>query len=166
MHKNVTLSIGSLALIDKIDARTGILEKILGGLEGRSKSFIPSVKLLITNQLGKSGYFEGKQCPLGERGYSRDNQPGQLQFMFGISVGLNNVPSMLTIQKGNVQDKTHMRSMIRLCSKILSENSLLVFDCGGNTNDNKKAIRASHFHYLTLRGMEKGPFLKAIETFH
>ncbi len=34
----------------------------------------------------------------------RDNQPGKLQFTFGISVGLNNIPTMLTIQKGNVQD--------------------------------------------------------------
>jgi len=233
MHKNVTFPIGSIALIDKINVKTGIIEKVLSGIEGRSKSFIPAVKLLITNKLGKSvsinrlldftseeqlkilgfkesiserslyraverlgenyqlileryshfiqeqnlvdptqfvdfssSYFEGKQCPLGKRGYSRDNQPGKLQFMFGISVGLNNVPSMLTIQNGNVQDKTHMRSMIRLCSKILSENSLLVFDCGGNTNDNKKAIRTSHFHYLTLKGKKKGPFLKAIATYH
>jgi transposase len=233
MHKNVTFPIGSIALIDKIDAKTGIFEKVLGGMSGRSKSFIPAVKLLITNKLGKSvsinrlldftsdeqlktlgfeeniserslyrvlermgknypvvlekyqhwiqeqnlvdstqfvdfssSYFEGKRCQLGERGYSRDNQPGKLQFTFGISVGLNNIPTMLTIQKGNVQDKPHMRSMIRLCSKVLPENSLLVFDCGGNTNENKKSIRTCRFHYLTLKAKKTGPFLKAITTFH
>ena len=112
-----------------------------------------------------STYFEGTKCQLGKRGYSRDNQPGKLQITFGISVGLNNIPTMLTIQKGNVQDKTHMKSMIRLCSKILPDDSLLVFDCGGNTNANKKAIRDLHLQYLTLKAKKKGPYLKTIALF-
>jgi len=67
---------------------------------------------------------------------------------------------MLTIQKGNVQDKTHMKSMIRLCSKILPGNSLLVFDCGGNTKANKMAILDLKLQYLTLKAKKKGPYLK------
>ena len=176
MPKNTTFSLGNVALIDKIDSETTFFESILGGIGGRSKSFIPSVKLLISNKLNQSvsinkileftpeellttlgfenkasdrsvyrvlerlgerqpvildqyqqwirhqklvdltqvidfssSYFEGTKCPLGELGYSRDSQPGKLQFTFGISVGLNNIPTMLTIQKGNVQDKKHMR---------------------------------------------------------
>lgn len=112
-----------------------------------------------------STYFEGTKCQLGKRGYSRDNQPGKLQITFGISVGLNNIPTMLTIQKGNVQDKTHMKSMIRLCSKILPVNSLLVFDCGGNTKANKMAILILKLQYLTLKAKKKGPYLKAITQF-
>jgi transposase len=112
-----------------------------------------------------STYFEGTRCQLGKRGYSRDNQPGKLQITFGISVGLNNIPTMLTIQKGNVQDKEHMKLAIRWCSKILPSNSLLVFDCGGNTNANKKAIRDVDLQYLTLKAKKKGPYLKAIALF-
>jgi transposase len=233
MSTNVTFSLGNVALIDKIDSETGFFEKIFGAVSGRTRSFIPGIKLLMTNRLGdtvsinrlldftsdeqlnilgfkenistrslyriiervgeyypiileqyqqwikenklvdpnqwidfSSSYFEGKKCPLGKRGYSRDNQPGKLQITFGISVGLNNIPTMLTIQKGNVQDKVHMKSLIRLCSKVLPENSLLVFDCGGNTNDNKKAIREHGFHYLTLKGKKKGPYRKEIAQFH
>jgi len=44
-----------------------------------------------------------------------------------------------------------MRSLIRLCSKVLPEKSLLVFDCGGNTLENKRRIRNLKFHYLTIR---------------
>ena len=112
-----------------------------------------------------STYFEGTKCKLGKRGYSRDHQPGKLQITFGISVGLNNIPTMLTIQKGNIQDKTHMKSMIRLCSRILPFNSLLVFDCGGNTKANKKDIRDLNLQYLTLKAKKKGPYLKAITHF-
>jgi transposase len=112
-----------------------------------------------------STYFEGTKCQLGKLGYSRDHQPGKLQITFGISVGLNNIPTMLTIQKGNVQDKTHMKSIIRLCSKILPNDSLLVFDNGGNTKANKKEIRDKEFHYLTRKAKKKGPYLKAIKIF-
>ncbi len=113
-----------------------------------------------------SSYFEGTKCPLGELGYSRDNQPGKLQIAFGISVGLNNIPTMLTIQKGNVQDKKHMQMLIRLCSSVLPEGSLLVFDCGGNTQDNKRRIRDLKFHYLTLKAKKKGPYRNEITIYH
>ena len=216
MPQNKTFSLGNVALIDKIDSETGFLSSVLRGIGGRSRSFIPSVKLLISNKLNKSvsinkildftpdellemlgftdkiserslyrvlerlgeglpiileqfqqwishqnlvdqtqfmdfssSYFEGTKCPLGELGYSRDNQPGKRQFTFGISVGMNGIPTMLTIQKGNVQDKKHMRSLIRLCSRVLPVGSLLVFDCGGNTKENKRMIRDLNFHYLT-----------------
>ncbi|QQR71695.1 MAG: hypothetical protein IPI71_04130 [Methanolinea sp.] len=102
----------------------------------------------------------------GELGYSRDNQPGKLQIAFGISVGLNNIPTMLTIQKGNVQDKKHMQMLIRLCSSVLPEGSLLVFDCGGNTQDNKRRIRDLKFHYLTLKAKKKGPYRNEITIYH
>lgn len=42
---------------------------------------------------------------MGELGYSRDHRPGKRQITFGIGTGINNIPSALTIQKGNVQDK-------------------------------------------------------------
>ena len=72
---------------------------------------------------------------------------------------------MLTIQKGNVQDKTHMKSMIRLCSKILPNDSLLVFDNGGNTKANKKEFRDKNLHYLTRKAKKKGPYRKAMQIF-
>lgn len=233
MHKNTTFSLGNIALIDKIDSETTFFASVLGGVGGRSRSFIPSVKLLISNKLNQSvsinkildftpdellttlgfegkisdrslyrvlerlgerksiildqfqrwichqnlvdptqfmdfssSYFEGTKCPLGELGYSRDNQPGKLQIAFGISVGLNTIPTMLTIQKGNVQDKKHMRSLIRLCSRVLPEGSLLVFDCGGNTQENKRRIRDLKFHYLTLKAKKKGPYRNEIAIYY
>src|SRR3989344_624094 len=56
-----------------------------------------------------SAYFEGEEAELGALGYSRDSQPGKKQIVFGVQTGINGIPSALTIQKGNVQDKQDMK---------------------------------------------------------
>ncbi len=105
-----------------------------------------------------SSYFEGIKSVLSALGYSRDNQPGKKQITFGISTGINNIPTALTIQKGNVQDKPHMRSMIKTVEKVFPEGTLCIFDTGGNTKENKSMIRKRNLHYLTLRPKKKERF--------
>lgn len=112
-----------------------------------------------------SSYFEGNNCSLAKLGYSRDHQPGKPQLTYGISIGANKIPTALTIQKGNVNDRKHMKKMLKLCTRILAPESLLVFDCGGNTKNNKLAIRKLDFHYLTLKGKKVGPYREAIAFF-
>lgn len=119
----------------------------------------------IQNVDFSSSYFEGNNCKLAKLGYSRDHQPGKPQLTYGISLGANRIPTAMTIQKGNENDKTHMKKMLKMCSKILVLASLLVFDCGGNTKANKRKIRKLGFHYLTLRGKHVGPYRKAIAFF-
>ena len=113
-----------------------------------------------------SSYFEGTKADLAKLGYSRDKKSGKPQITFGISTGISGVPTAVTIQKGNVQDKTHMKTMLKLVSKVLPENSLLIFDAGANTRDNKKKMRKNlKFHYLTLRPKKVGPYTKYIRYF-
>jgi hypothetical protein len=54
MQQKVTFSLGNIALIDKIDSEKGFFESVLGKIGGRSRSFIPAVKLLISNKLNQS----------------------------------------------------------------------------------------------------------------
>lgn len=112
-----------------------------------------------------SSYFEGKKSELGALGFSRDHRPCKEQLTFGISTGSNNIPTALTIQKGNVQDKKHFKFMLKTVKKILDEESVLVFDCGGNTKDNKKKVRKLKFHYLTLKAKKKKTYKKYIQIF-
>lgn len=112
-----------------------------------------------------SSYFEGKKSELGALGYSRDGKPGKEQLTFGVSTGSNNIPTTLTIQKGNVQDKKHFKFMLNTVKKILDEESVLVFDCGGNTKKNKEKIRKLKFHYLTLKAKKKKTYKKYIQLF-
>ena len=132
------------------------------------QQFIKDHDLIDAKQIidFSSSYFEGKQAKMGKKGYSRDKKPGKLQVTFGISTGISGVPTALTIQKGNVQDKTHMKSMITLVSKVLPKGSLLIFDAGANTLKNKKKIRKKKFHYLTLRPKKVGPYKKYIDFFN
>lgn len=109
-----------------------------------------------------SSYFEGDKAELGALGYSRDGKPGKKQLTFGVQVGQNTIPTALTVQKGNVQDKKHFRFMLKLSAKVLSKGSLLVYDCGGNTKENKRKTRELDFHYLTLRPKRKDMYKKLI----
>lgn len=230
--KNVTFGIGSIALIDKVNARFGFFDRLFEGLAPRAKTLRKTAKLLVYNRLSEcvsinqihsvypaevfeylgfedspskrtiyrdleriganfqfivkkyqqllkkenliskkqfidfsSSYFEGNKSELSEFGYSRDHEPGKRQITFGICTGINNIPVALTIQKGNVQDKKHFRSMLRVASKVLPKGSMLIFDCGGNTRENKRKVRDADFHYLTLKAKKKGPYRKYISEF-
>jgi transposase len=112
-----------------------------------------------------STYFEGTKPELGALGYSRDGAPGKKQITFGISTGINNIPTALTIQKGNVQDKTHFNHTFNVAKKVLEKGSVLIFDCGANTKTNKKMVRNGGYHYLTLKAKKKKSYRPIIQFF-
>ena len=112
-----------------------------------------------------SAYFEGEKAELGALGYSRDSQPGKQQLTFGIETGMNGIPSALTIQKGNMQDKKHMKFMLKIADKILEKESLLIFDCGGNTEENKEKIIELGFNYLTLKQRHRETYRKYTQIY-
>jgi len=231
--KNITFSLGSVAIIDKADASFKFFDFLFDGLSGRAKGFKEFAKLFVYNrltdcvsvsrlpevypqelfeQLGfkekpsersfyrnlerigdkhallieryqqmlrehklitkeqfidySSSYFEGKKAGLGKLGYSRDHEPGKKQLTFGIATGINSVPTALTIQKGNVQDKKHMKVMLRMTSKVLPKGSMLIFDCGANTRANKAKIRKLEFNYLTLKAKHRKSYGQCIKLFN
>ena len=232
MKRNVTFSVGNVAIIDKVNEKYRLYDKLFDNLGTKAKNIKQSAKLLSYNRLGdcvsinqltsvypeelfkqlgyrkipadrsiyrdldrigqrtpffldryqgiiqanglvsekqfidfSSSYFEGHKSKLGELGYSRDHEPGKEQITFGISTGMNNIPTALTIQKGNVQDKKHFKFMLKTVKHLLKEDSLLIFDCGGNTEINKKKIRKSKLNYLTLKPKKKKTYKRYIEIF-
>jgi len=113
-----------------------------------------------------SSYLEGgEKSELASYGYSRDKRPDKLQINFGIATGINGIPTAITIQKGNIQDKKHMREMFRLVSAILPNGSLLIFDTGANTEENKQKIRNKEFHFLTLKAKRVESYQKYLKFF-
>jgi transposase len=233
MKQNAAVSIGSVALIEKVNDEYQFFSKIFSDVGGKAKNLIASTKLLIYNRLdecfsinqivkgyspelfellkfkkipsdrtlyrdlsriGKnysfiienyqqliteenlvankqfidfsSSYFEGKSAAFGALGYSRDHQPGKKQLTFGVCTGINGIPTALTIQNGNVQDKEHFRFMLKTSKAVLPEESLLIFDTGGNTKENKRQVREGKFHYLTLKAKKVKIYKKAIECFN
>ena len=231
MEKNISLSIGPLALMERIENKFNLFGIIFEGLGGKAKNLKKSAKLFIYNKLAESiaicrikeiypyelfeeigfikepneraiyrdlarigkkaqlilekyqlflkrnnlvsseqfmdfssSYFEGNP-KLGALGYSRDGMPGKKQITFGISTGMNGIPSALTIQKGNIQDKTHFKSLFLTAKKILEIGSMIIFDCGANTNKNKEMIRKSLMNYLTLVQKNKKLYKKYLNLY-
>src|SRR3989338_9876260 len=134
---------------------------------GNYQQFITKENLVADKQFidFSSSYFEGKKAAFGALGYSRDHEPGKKQLTFGISTGINGIPTALTIQNGNVQDKVHFRFMLKTSEAVLPEESLLIFDTGCNTKENKCQIRVRKFHFLTLKAKKIGPYKKFIEQY-
>ena len=175
---NRILELYSFELFEEIGFKKEISERTLyRNLEriGNNYKFVMSnyQKFLKINGLASneqfidfsSSYFEGNNSELGALGYSRDSQPGKKQLVWGISTGMNDIPTALTIQKGNVCDKTHFQFMLKTVSKILDEKSLLIFDCGGNTIKNKQKVIEKGFNYLTLKAKQKSPYRRYIGLF-
>jgi transposase len=232
MNTNTSISIGNIALLDKIDGEFNFFGSVLDGLTGKTKHFKQSVKLLLSNRLGKcvsinrlsslykpeffellgfkespkertiardlervgeksqfivnqyqkllfdkklvsstqfidwsSSSLEGNKTDLAQFGYSRDKRPDKKQITWGISTGINGIPTAFTIQKGNVVDKKHFKSMLKTVEKVLEPCSFLVFDCGANTKENKKDILNRGYNYLTLKQKQKGPYKKYLEIY-
>ncbi|PIV68139.1 MAG: hypothetical protein COS08_07180 [Euryarchaeota archaeon CG01_land_8_20_14_3_00_38_12] len=112
-----------------------------------------------------SSYLEGNKAELGMHGYSRDRRPDKPQINFGIATGINSIPTALTIQKGNTQDKKHMREILKLVPRVIPKNSLLIFDAGANTKPNKEKIRKMEHHYLTLKPKKVKTYKRHIKYF-
>lgn len=231
MEKNISFSIGPLALMERIENKFNLFGIIFEGLGGKAKNLKKSAKLFMYNKLAESiaicrlkdvypnelfneigfikepneraiyrdlarigkkaqlildkyqlflkrnnlvsseqfmdfssSYFEGNP-KLGALGYSRDGMPGKKQITFGISTGMNGVPSALTIQKGNIQDKTHFKSLFLTAKKILDIGSMIIFDCGANTNKNKEMIIKYLMNYLTLVQKNKKLYRKYLNLY-
>jgi len=112
-----------------------------------------------------SSYIEGKLAEFSEYGYSRDRKPNKMQINFGISIGMNNIPTALTIHKGNTQDKKEMRCIYNLLKGVIPKESLLIFDTGANTKANKKMMADDGYNYLTLKAKHVNPYMDFIKSF-
>ncbi|MBI2668210.1 transposase [Candidatus Woesearchaeota archaeon] len=132
------------------------------------QQFIRKEELVADKQFMdfSSSYFEGKKAAFGALGYSRDHEPGKKQLTFGVSTGINSVPTALTIQNGNVQDKEHFRFMLETSEAVLPEGSLLILDTGGDTKENKRLVCEKKFHYLTLKAKKIEIYQRAIERYN
>ena len=78
-----------------------------------------------------STYFEGRHCPLGRRGHSRDDQPGKLQIVFGLLTNAQGCPVAVEVFEGNTADpKTVPAQVAKLRERFGLQRVILVGDRG------------------------------------
>ncbi len=89
-----------------------------------------------------SSYFEGKQCPLGKRGYSRDQKKGKLQVNYGLLTDGRGCPVSLSVFPGNTSDATTFLPQVeRVQNDFGLESVILVGDRGMISEVQLKVLR-------------------------
>jgi transposase len=78
-----------------------------------------------------SSYFEGQQCPLAKRGYSRDGKKGTLQVNYGLLTSQAGCPVAVSVYEGNTTDSTTLMPQVhKLRNEFKLEQVVLVGDRG------------------------------------
>jgi hypothetical protein len=90
-----------------------------------------------------SSYLEGRCCPLGERGYSRDGRRGALQITYGLLCDRAGRPIAVEVFSGSTHDdKTLPAQLDKLRSRFGLSRIVVIFDRGMVTRANLAALAA------------------------
>ncbi len=82
-----------------------------------------------------STYFEGRQCPLGKLGYSRDERSGNPQIVIGLLTDAGGCPVAVEVFEGNTADPATVAKQVeKLRTRFGLEQMILVGDRGTLTS--------------------------------
>jgi len=93
-----------------------------------------------------STYFEGRHCPLGKLGHSRDDQSGKLQIVFGLLTNAAGCPVAVEVFAGNTADPKTVASQVdKLRQRFGLSEVVLIGDRGMITSARiREDLPASH----------------------
>jgi transposase len=93
-----------------------------------------------------STYFEGRHCPLGKLGHSRDDKSGKPQIVFGLLTNASGCPVAVEVFAGNTADpKTVATQVNKLRQRFGLSDVVLVGDRGMITSARiRQDLPASH----------------------
>jgi hypothetical protein len=91
-----------------------------------------------------SSYFEGRTCPLGKRGYSRDAKPGLPQIIYGLLCDTDGRPVAVEVFGGELHDdKTLPSQIVKLKDRFGLSGVVVVADRGMVTKANIELLKES-----------------------
>ena len=93
-----------------------------------------------------STYFEGRHCPLGKLGHSRDDKSGKAQIVFGLLRNAQGCPVAVEVFEGNTGDPKTVASQIdKLRTRFGLQDVVLVGDRGMITSARiREDLHTSH----------------------
>ena len=124
---------------------TLILQEILR----RIMPHLPSVKTIYMDWT--TVVLWGFKSPLGEYGYSRDKRGDKKQITVGAAITSMPycIPIGMTVEPGNTCDTVHFPLTFDQISNELEKGTLIAFDKGPASKENKKMLEERGFYYLT-----------------
>lgn len=103
-----------------------------------------------------ASFFEGDKCKMAKRGHSKDHRPDRPQIKLGlVQCGKQLIPFHYDTGEGNVHDVQQFSIIFDSVKEKLSEGSLVVFDKGPNSKENRELIASAGHYYLTSEKMTK-----------
>jgi transposase len=98
-----------------------------------------------------STYFEGRTCPLGRLGHSRDGRRDRLQIVFGLLTNAQGCPVAVEVFPGNTADPSTLAPQIhKLQGRFGLQRLVLVGDRGLITEARiREDLRPNDLHWIT-----------------
>jgi transposase len=91
-----------------------------------------------------SSYFEGRSCPLAQRGYSRDRKPGTPQIVYGLVTAPDGCPVAVDVFEGSLHDDQTLPAQVEKLKERFGLSSVIVVsDRGMVTKANLELLRAT-----------------------
>ncbi|MCA1701485.1 MAG: IS1634 family transposase, partial [Actinobacteria bacterium] len=107
-----------------------------------------------------SSYLEGRKCPLGKLGYSRDGVKGKLQINYGLICDPEGRPVSVSVHPGSAQDQTTVPAAIsRVRERFGIERVVFVGDRGMITQAHATSMVNSAMNFISAL---KAPQIKAL----
>jgi transposase len=109
--------------MDWLVSRQGRIEN------GLAKRHVSEASLVLYDV--SSAYLEGRHCPLGKRGYSRDGKKGKLQIEFGLLCNAEGCPVAVEVFEGDTADPRTLRPALdKLRKRFGFQRVVMVGDRG------------------------------------
>ena len=107
-----------------------------------------------------SSYLEGRKCPLGKLGYSRDGVKGKLQVNYGLTCSPEGRPVAVSVHPGSAQDQTTVADAISsVRDRFGIEHVVFVGDRGMITQAHATSMVESGVDFISAL---KAPQIKAL----
>jgi hypothetical protein len=107
-----------------------------------------------------SSYLEGRKCPLGKLGYSRDGVKGKLQVNYGLICNPEGRPVAVSVHPGSAQDQTTVPDAISSVRKRFGiDQVVFVGDRGMITQAHATSMVKSGVDFISAL---KAPQIKAL----
>jgi transposase len=130
---SVTVGIGSVDEDDLYEAMDWLLPQQQSIEQQLARRHLRGGSLVLYDLT--STYFEGRKCPLGALGHSRDERPGNPQIVIGLMTSAEGCPVAVEVFEGNTADPVTVAKQVeKLRRRFGLEQLILVGDRGTLTS--------------------------------
>lgn len=102
-----------------------------------------------------SSYFEGEECQIAKRGYSRDKRSDLLQVVYGMICTSDGTPISINVYPGNTKDSSTLEEQVnKILDRFKLKNVIFVGDRGMISSKSIKSFLKNHKWITALKASQ------------